>query len=84
MASQGQSPVLHWHGDQFDIPDDAIQLPGTSVCKNQAFAVGPNVLGLQFHIEAGPRRIEAWLVGHACELAQAGIALDGLRREAER
>lgn len=31
-----------------------------------------NVL-LQFHVEADTRAIERWLVGHACELGQAGI-----------
>ena len=27
---------------------------------------------LQFHMEADPRGIEAWLIGHAVELAKAG------------
>jgi GMP synthase (glutamine-hydrolysing) len=34
---------------------------------------------LQFHIEAGPALIEQWLVGHACELSQAGIDPSSLR-----
>ena len=39
----------------------------------QAFRKGPNLLGLQFHMEADPRRIEAWLIGHAVELAKKSI-----------
>jgi GMP synthase (glutamine-hydrolysing) len=65
--------VLHWHGDTFDLPDGAMLLASTSLVAHQAFAVGPNVLGLQFHGETDGADIERWLVGHACELAGAGI-----------
>lgn len=65
-------PVLHWHGDQFAIPDGAVRLAETPGFPNQAFAVGSSILGLQFHLEADPARIEQWLVGHAVELAAAG------------
>ncbi|WP_313285200.1 glutamine amidotransferase [Stutzerimonas kunmingensis] len=61
-------PVLHWHGDQFEIPAGATRLAATDICPNQAFSVGNSVLALQFHLEANPQRIEHWLVGHAGEL----------------
>ena len=77
-------PVLHWHGDQFDIPDGGIRLAESAVCPNQAFSYGEKVLALQFHLEADTAYIEQWLVGHACELAQAGVALDALREDAAR
>lgn len=73
--------VFHWHGDTFDLPAGAVRLASTANTPNQAFALGPKVLGLQFHIEAEPSRIERWLVGHACELAGAGIDVAGLRQE---
>ncbi|AVR87239.1 glutamine amidotransferase [Thauera aromatica] len=82
LAALGDVPVLHWHGDQFDIPPGAVRLAGTEVCANQAFALGRHVLGLQCHLEADPRQIERWLVGHACELAQAGIDPRPLRTQA--
>ena len=44
-------PVLHWHGDTFDLPDGADRLASTAVTANQAFAVGPAILALQFHAE---------------------------------
>jgi GMP synthase (glutamine-hydrolysing) len=67
-------PVLHWHGDVFDIPDGAIRLAATGLCPNQAFSVGRNTLALQFHPEADTSRgLEAWLIGHAAELAAAKI-----------
>ena len=75
-------PVLHWHGDQFDIPAGAVHLAQTKVGVNQAFAVGNTVLGLQFHLEADPRSIEQWLVGHASELAAARVDPRVLRAQA--
>lgn len=82
LGALGDVPVLHWHGDQFDIPTGAVRLAATDVCSNQAFALGHHVLGLQFHLEADARRIERWLVGHSCELAQSGIDLLELRARA--
>lgn len=76
-------PVLHWHGDMFDIPDGAVRLAGTPLCANQGFALGPNVLGLQFHPEADATRFEQWLIGHAAELEGAGIDPRTLRDQAE-
>lgn len=73
------TPVLHWHGDQFEIPPGAESLATTPRCPHQAFAVGTHALGLQFHLEADLSRIEQWLVGHACELAAAGVDLHALR-----
>lgn len=84
LAELGDTPVLHWHGDQFDIPAGADRLASTSVGANQAFSVGRNVLGLQFHLEADASKIERWLVGHASELGQAGIDPRELRADAER
>lgn len=73
------TPVLHWHGDQFGIPAGAQGLAATPLCPHQAFALGTHALALQFHLEADLSRIEQWLVGHACELAAAGVDLHALR-----
>lgn len=80
LAALGDSPVLHWHGDQFDIPTGAKRLAGTPICGNQAFSMGERTLALQFHLEA--EAIERWLVGHACEIAQTGLDPRELRRQA--
>lgn len=73
------TPVLHWHGDRFEIPPGAESLAATPLCPHQAFALGTHALALQFHLEADLSRIEQWLVGHACELAAAGVDLQALR-----
>ncbi|MEO6966450.1 MAG: glutamine amidotransferase [Acidobacteriaceae bacterium] len=75
--------VLHWHGDQFAIPKGMESLATTPLCPHQAFAPGKNALGLQFHLEADSDRLEPWLVGHASELAQAGVDPCVLRAEAK-
>jgi GMP synthase (glutamine-hydrolysing) len=77
-------PVLHWHGDTFDLPEGAEHLASTGACENQAFSMGPKILGLQFHLEVGPHDLEAWLVGHAVELSNAQIDPRDLRAQAQR
>ncbi len=42
--------VLHWHGDQFDIPSGGIRLWQSERCPHQGFTAG-SALGLQFHLE---------------------------------
>lgn len=83
LAALGKVPVLHWHGDRFDIPVGATRLAGTAICANQAFSIDSHVLALQCHLEADPSRIERWLVGHASELATAGVDPRALRAEAQ-
>jgi GMP synthase (glutamine-hydrolysing) len=78
-------PVLHWHGDTFDLPPGAVHLASTPVCRNQAFAVGEHTLALQFHAEAAGRALEAWFVGHTCELAATpGQSVAALRAATQR
>ncbi|WP_028632654.1 glutamine amidotransferase [Pseudomonas parafulva] len=83
LAALQGTPVLHWHGDQFDVPEGAQLLASTPVGAHQAFAVGNTILGLQFHLEADTTRIDQWLVGHASELGQAGIDPVALRAAAK-
>jgi GMP synthase-like glutamine amidotransferase len=57
--------VFHWHGDTFDLPENAVHLAETSVCKNQAYRYGDRVIGLQFHFEITPEALEG-MISH-CE-----------------
>jgi GMP synthase (glutamine-hydrolysing) len=55
-------PILHWHGDSFDLPDGAELLASSHVYRHQAFRVGPAILALQFHAEMGEDpRFHAWV-----------------------
>ena len=73
-------PVLHWHGDRFELPDGAVDLASTALCPYQAFAVGRHGLALQFHAEVNPTRFEHWLVANAAELSGQGLEPAELRR----
>ncbi len=75
-------PVLHWHGDQFEIPDGAARLAETPGFPNQAFSLGSHVLALQFHLEVDRLQLERWLIGHAHELSVAGIDPRTIRADA--
>jgi GMP synthase (glutamine-hydrolysing) len=79
------TPVLHWHGDTFDLPAGAVHLASTPACRNQAFSFGTHALALQFHAEAVGRALEAWFVGHTCEIAATPhVSVAALRAATER
>jgi GMP synthase-like glutamine amidotransferase len=51
--------VFHWHGETFDLPAEARLLASSTGCKNQAFQIKQNVIGLQFHLETTPHSATA-------------------------
>jgi GMP synthase-like glutamine amidotransferase len=77
-------PVLHWHGDTFDLPAGATLLASSQRYPHQAYRVG-SAYGLQFHLELGLRDlpvVEPHLPGyvrldrrHLALVARAGNAL---------
>jgi len=50
--------VIHWHGDTFDIPKDAVPVASSEACRNQGFVCQNNVIGLQFHLETSPESLK--------------------------
>ena len=54
-------PVLHWHSDTFDLPEGAVHLASSTRYQNQAFRVGSNAYGMQFHLEADEEMVRDWV-----------------------
>lgn len=80
------TPVLHWHGDTFDLPEGAIRLASTDLCPNQAYsAQDGRALAFQFHPEVTARGLESWFVGHVVEIATTrGVDVTTLRADTVR
>jgi GMP synthase (glutamine-hydrolysing) len=83
LAPLGANPVLHWHGDNCELPPGCERLAFTAHCPVQAFSRTPSQLALQFHLETELARFENWLVGHTVELGKAGIDPRALRAQAQ-
>jgi len=65
-------PSLQWHGDTFDLPDEAVSLARSPVA-TQAFQVGERAFGIQFHVEVTPEMAREWakVPEYGAYLAQA-------------
>ena len=68
-------PVVHWHGDTFDVPRGAVLLASSERYARQAFRVGALAYGLQFHLEVDDGLAASW----APELPP-GVDFDAARR----
>lgn len=77
--------MLHWHGETFDLPEEAVLLASTDNCVNQAFSFQNNVLALQFHPEVTQHGMEKWFIGHIGEIMQTeGVSVEQLRRDSHQ
>ena len=78
--------AFHWHGETFDLPDNAVRLAGTESTENQAFQVGRHVVALQFHLESTPESVEAMLTHCQEDLAPGPFVQEGSqqRRDTQR
>jgi GMP synthase (glutamine-hydrolysing) len=78
-------PVLHWHGDTFDLPPDVALLASTALYPHQAFTRAGHLLALQCHPEMGEdASFEHWLAHGDAWLRRAGTTADALRADYAR
>lgn len=68
-----QLTVLHWHGDTFDLPPDAVLLASSPRYENQAFRVGERAWGLQFHLEVDEAAVANFVAIFGPDALAAGI-----------
>ena len=62
--------VFHWHGDMFEISSEAKMIAMAEGCPNQAFRVGKNAYGLQFHVEITRPSIDTWSRAYAPDMEE--------------
>jgi GMP synthase-like glutamine amidotransferase len=64
--------LFHWHGDTFDLPEEARVIASTPAYKHQAYLIHSTILGLQFHLEMTEALIEQMLLHDDGELRDKG------------
>jgi GMP synthase (glutamine-hydrolysing) len=52
--------MLHWHGDTFELPEEAVLLASSAMYENQIFSYGDNVMAFQCHIEGTQAILQRW------------------------
>jgi len=68
--------VFQWHEDTFNIPKECRHLAKSDVCRNQAFRVGSNAYGLQFHVEMTEDMVTSWMDGFEKNIDKGKIIND--------
>jgi hypothetical protein len=61
--------VFQWHDNGFDLPAGAQRLASSTYYENQAFRLGKNIYGLQFHLEMTSEMIARWIEERSKDLA---------------
>jgi len=72
-SAPGSFWALHWHGDVFDLPSDAVSLARSDLTLHQAFRFEKNTYGFLFHLEAGVDHVRAMTSTFATDLATDDI-----------
>jgi GMP synthase-like glutamine amidotransferase len=54
-------PVFQWHGETFDLPQNAILLATAQDYPHQAFRFGDLTYAFQFHVEVTKEMVKEWL-----------------------
>lgn len=74
FGANDEVPMMHWHGDTFDLPPSARRLASTALVREQGFMIGNHAMAWQCHPEFLAANLENWLVIHAHELSARGGA----------
>jgi GMP synthase (glutamine-hydrolysing) len=53
--------AMHWHGEQFSLPKDAVKLAHSDQTTVQAFRLGVSAWGILFHLEVDDELLDIWL-----------------------
>ncbi|MBM7465087.1 GMP synthase-like glutamine amidotransferase [Microbacterium esteraromaticum] len=73
----GPLRALQWHFlEVTQLPKGSVSLARSGACANQAFRVGRNAWGLQFHLEADAEIARGWAEPESTKLAGLGLTAD--------
>ena len=72
--------VFHWHGDTFELPQNALRLAHSKDYQNQALQIG-SAVGVQFHLEVDEETIRLWLEKSKSDFSHACIDSDEIVRK---
>jgi GMP synthase-like glutamine amidotransferase len=61
--------VFHWHGETFSLPEGAVPLLQSDVCKNQAFILGSS-LAFQCHVEMKDDMVGEWFDSYQADVPE--------------
>lgn len=53
--------TFHWHGETFDIPENAKLIFSSEACPNQSFIYDDRTVAFQFHMEVTPEIIQGFI-----------------------
>ena len=68
-AMESEMPIFQWHGETFTLPEGAVLLATNPEVPHQAFRIGSNQYGLQFHAEVSEAVIRRWIEHGSDDLA---------------
>lgn len=78
--------MFHWHGDTFDLPDNATLMASSRDYQNQIFTIGQNICGFQCHPEVTASQLPEWFVMFVNQITgpNAVIDIETLRADTDR
>jgi len=79
-----QIPLFHWHSDTFDPPHEAEIFAKSELTKNQAFVIGKNIYGLQFHLEVTGKMVQEWINTYNDQLTRDQINTKKILNDTKR
>lgn len=75
--------VMQWHGDTFDLPENAVLLASSPLYSNQVFQVGQRSIGFQCHVEVDRKTVRSWLVSEAYDAESGNLDIRQLQNETD-
>jgi GMP synthase-like glutamine amidotransferase len=76
-------PVLHWHGDTYKLPDEAVHLASSNAYLEQAFRLGSVAWGFQFHVEVDLDAVESFLSSFGEDAFSARTTPEAIREDTQ-